>query len=226
MNDHYDLGDLSATAGFPDLTCGASGTSCGLASATFYDGSAGGFDGPPGRYYTIPDFTDDLWEVSFSAAPGEPGVVIDTVTKIADLTGNARCWQFGDIAVDFGTGILYGSGRVGATCLPDPEPAQGTEVEFFSYDLTGPGPFTMIKTEAVATYPLVQLTFNTPYDTLYAFNSDIPTATGEVFVVDLGSGAYTPMGFPSPVVLFRDVGGARPGTFTPVQLMDFTVTDE
>ena len=230
-NDQYLLGNLPTLGGvtFPDVTC----NTCGLASAAYWDENT---VVGPGAYYIIPDQTDELWKVDFVNSPfagrgTPPGIAIDTDAKVTDLTAAAggmcggvmvsanRTWQFGDIAVNFNDDVLYGSGLiVDPACTPSDTMDPDCITEFFKYDLMS-GVFTCVKAAARPGYPLVQLTFNQPFTTLYAFNA----TDGEVFTVDVSTGDYSSIGTAN--VRFRDVGGASAAPI-PVRLMDFTVTDQ
>jgi hypothetical protein len=135
-----------------------------------------------GKYYYIPNGTDDLYEVVFN-----PDGTVLSDTKLADISGNSHHWTFsGDIAVK--DGIVYGWGLCGVS---------GHRFEYFTYDIANSA-FTI----HVPTYQSsLQLAFGSD-GVLYGHRSG---GAGEFYAVDTANGNVTMITpTPSPVRLYTD----------------------
>ena len=135
------------------------GTQTGVGQLTGFVVGAAFYNG---RYYYIPNGTDDLWAVSFLAN----GTMASNDLVLADFTGT-KVYRFGDIAISTG-GILYASTNG----------TSGSTAELFQIDL-GTGPYTKIcGTETAGCAHSLQLAFGSD-GTLYAHSA----GTGEFFTV-------------------------------------------
>lgn len=128
------------------------------------DGVSAGASFYNGKYYYIANGTDDLMEVALYA-----GGTIASETKIADITGNAKGWGFGDIVIR-SDGVLFGS----------------PGGEFFKFDLNTLTYTSISTTGAVG----MQLAFGSN-GVLYGHSA----GTGEFFTIDPTDGTTTSIGY-------------------------------
>lgn len=154
----------------------------GAACATFYSG----------KYYYVKNVTDDLMEVQLDADGYKVGE-----TKIADITGDTKPFQFGDIVYDV-DGTLYGYGK---------NPAAGGAPEFFIFNPSHSTPY-----ESFPQSLLIQLTFGVD-GVLYGHDSD----NGTFFTVDKTNGDLTQICTSySPVIKLADLAGFPPEGVVPI----------
>lgn len=89
-------------------------------AATDLPGEIYGATWGAGKYWFIPNGTDDMYTVEFNAMGMEGSPVL-----FEEDFANGKEFNFGDIALDSEAGIIYGSSAF-----------SGTDVEFFAYDLS------------------------------------------------------------------------------------------